>query len=130
MALGPYDTQWLTRASFEPTPARRWRLVAGVMGLAVLLVLAAWFLGHDGSRSSELAARLAGAERQAAALGAQLERAQAELALERATRQELQRQADGLGARVAELTQKMEFLASRRAVAYNDQAAPQMRPEQ
>ncbi len=117
--FGPYDTQWLTQARFEPTAARRRAFAAGVLTIALLMVLGYSVAGR-GSEQAALAARLDEAERTAASLDAELERTRAELALERATRQELQRQADSLGARVAELSQQMEFLASRRTVARND----------
>lgn len=124
--FGPDDTHWLTRASFELTAGRRRVLGRGLLLAGLLLALAAVMAGRSGLLGEQLAAttRLAEAQREVARLDAELERVNAELALERATRQELQRQADELGARATELSQQMEFVNSRRAVARNNQAAP------
>ena len=110
-ALSPYDTQWLTRASFAPAPARRRRVLA----LAAVLALVA----GAGAGALYLDARDAGVERAAAlhaqnaALAAELERTRVALGVERATRAELERQAAGLSERVSELTHQVEFLNSR-----------------
>ena len=111
--LTPYDTQWLTRASFEPTAARRIR--SGLLAIAAALaLLAAGGVGF--SRLEEQLAppsRLAATERRSAALGDEIERARMELRMERATRAELQRQIDEMGQQITELNHQLEFLSSR-----------------
>lgn len=118
--FGPYDTQWLTRASFEPAAVRRRMLAWGLAGAVLLLAVAAALYGRGGTREATLGARLAAAEQESAVLRADLERTRADLVIERATREEVERQADALGQRVAELNEQIQFLASRRALARND----------
>ena len=109
----PYDTQWLTRASFEPTAARRIRNSLLVV-VAALALIATGGIGVSRIRE-RLAppARLAEITRQNAALGEALERSRMELKMERATRAELQRQIDGMGQQITELNHQLEFLNSR-----------------
>ena len=115
--FGPYDTQWLTRASFEPTAGRRLRKRV-VLTLAILVAVTA-FVARSGYLDRHLAppVRLAEVQRENASLTAQIERTRMELEMERATRTELQRQAADLSAKVTELTQQLEFLTSRNAPA-------------
>ena len=113
----PYDTQWLTRASFEPTAGRRIRkrLVLAVAVLVPLIVMAARSGYVDQRLSAPL--RLAEMQRDVAGLTAEIERTRMELEMERATRTELQRQAAELSTQVNELTQQLEFLTSRNVQA-------------
>jgi hypothetical protein len=106
--LGPYDTQWLTRADFEPKAARRLRRL---LPLALALAVGAaggTFLARGGTAVAVAATRNAG-------LAAELERTRMELQMERATRDEMQRHADELSARVTDLAHQLEFINSRGA---------------
>ncbi len=111
---GAYDTQRLTRASFQPIAVREIR--KRVLGIAVAVAL----LVAAGAGSSAIVGRLgaplrvAALEQQNTALLADVERARLELEMERATRAELQRQIDGLNAQVSELTHQIGFVNSRR----------------
>lgn len=111
--FGPSDTQWLTRASFEPTAGRRLRkrLLLAIAGLAVLIVGAVRSGVFDDQLMAPL--RLIEARRENASLSAGIEQVRMELAMERATRSDLQRQAEELSVRVAELTQQLQFVTSR-----------------
>lgn len=112
--LTPYDTQWLTRASFEPTAARRIRNSLRAVVAALVLVAAG---GVGFSRIEELLAppvRLAEITKHNAALGEEIERSRMELRMERATRAELQRQIDAMSAQITKLNHQLEFLNSRR----------------
>jgi hypothetical protein len=110
-----YDTQWLTRASFEPAAALRIR--RGLrMFVAVLLLVAAGFIGF--SRLQDLLTppgRLADMRERNAALSEEIERTRMELKMEGATRAELQRQIDAMGKQITELNHQVEFLSSRNA---------------
>ncbi len=111
--FGPYDTQWLTRASFAPTagPRLRKRVLLVVATLAAVSIVAMRSSYLDRHMTSP--AGLAEVQRDNAALAAEVEHTRMELEMERATRTELQRQAEALSARVAELNQQLEFLTSR-----------------
>jgi len=108
-----YDTQWLTRASFEPTAARRIRrtLLAVVAGLALVAAAGVGISRIDGPFAAP--GWLTEFTGQNAALRAEIEKARMELEMERATRAELQRQIDGMGAQITELNHQLEFLNSR-----------------
>ena len=112
----PYDTQWLTRASFAPTAARRIRnnLFAIVVALALV---AAGLLSVSRFDVLNAPLRLAAITRQDAMLRDEIERAQIELEMERATRAELQRQIDGMSQQITELNHRLEFLNSRNSQA-------------
>ena len=117
--MNPRDTHRLTRASLELRDRDgRWRRNAALA--AVVLVLG---LGTGGallvadplqSRQPD-AGRALGQEN--AALRAELDRVRTELALEKATRAELDREAADLHARIDDLTNRLEFLAARDGVA-------------
>ena len=110
MALGAFDTQWLTRASFEPTPARRLRRLLPL----VLALVAGVAAGNHLARGGTIVSTLPLAKRNAE-LASELERTRMELQVERATRDELQRHADELSAKVTDLGHQLEFLNSRGA---------------
>ena len=111
MALGAFDTQWLTRASFEPTPARRLRRLLPL----VLALVAGVAAGNHLARGGTTIASTIPIVKRNAELASELERARMELQVERATRDELQRHADQLSARVTDLGHQLEFLNSRGA---------------
>ena len=110
-SIGAFDTQRLTRATFELTlgrPALRRLLIAG---LALAAAIAAGMMLGDGASvipflTSELA-------RNNARLAAELQRTRMELEMERATGDELRRLADELSGKVTDLTHQLEFLNSR-----------------
>lgn len=108
--LGIYDTQRLTRASFEPAAVdkarRRWLL------LAVVALLLAGSLGLVRADKHFAGPRLAALTRHNAELTAEAERARLDLEMERATRAELQRQIDTLNAQVSELNHQLGFVNS------------------
>ena len=108
--LGAFDTQWLTRASFEPTAARRLRRLLPLVLALVAGVAAGNHLARGGTIVSTLPL-----ERRNAELASELERTRMELQVERATRDELQRHADELSAKVTDLGHQLEFLNSRGA---------------
>lgn len=101
----PPDTQWLTRASFEPAAGRRVvrRSLAAIF--AFLLVI--------GAGASVYPVRLAETMSRNADLGEEIERLRMELKMERATRAELHRQIDAMNKQITELNHQLEFLASR-----------------
>ena len=113
------DTNWLTHAKFEPTaPHRGARRRRYVVGGALLLLLAAAVHGFAGDLF--FAARdLAASRQERDLLAAEIERLRTELAVERATRAELERHAAGSNAEVAELNRQVEFLTARRASGKN-----------
>lgn len=117
---GPFDTQWLTRASFEPTAARRLRRLLLPVAAALAIGAAAGSYFVDARLPS--LSRTAELERSNASLAAALERARMELEMERATRDEVQRHADELSAKLTELAHQLEFLNSRGAAP--DPAGP------
>jgi len=83
--------------------------------LLLLLLVAAWqaFVGHLFVTSRDLRA----AQEEQARLVAEVERLRTELALETATRDELESQAAALNARVAELDRQVAFLTSRKGTS-------------
>jgi hypothetical protein len=121
----PYDTQWLTRACFEPAAEGRRLLAWGSLATVLVLIGTLLFLLRSDLIDPDPFAtpHLAEAQREVTRLGAALDRVNAELGLERATRMELQRNADQLGARIAELNQQLEFLNSRQAAGPNNRPA-------
>lgn len=108
------DTTWLTHAKFEPTAPRqdrRQRLLAA--GALLLLVIAT---GHGFAGEVFVKARdLAALREERNLLSAEVERLRTELAVESATRRELERNAADLSAQVAELNGQVEFLRARKA---------------
>lgn len=104
-------TRWLTEARFQLAPAgrqrHRWILLA-VAALAVAAVVATPAGDLFGTMRSLAAAR----ERESL-LAAEVERLETRLAVEAATRRELEQQAADLNDRLAELTAQVEFLRSR-----------------
>ena len=111
--LGPHDTQWLARASFEPTAARRLRRL--LLPVAAALAIGAAGGGMLVEARLPALSRAAELERSNASLAADLDRARTELEMERATRNEVQRHADELSAKLTELAHQLEFLNSRGA---------------
>lgn len=86
-------------------------------GAILLLVVAA---GHGFAGDLYLSARdLAALRQERELLAADVERLRTELALENATREELERHAAELNARVAELNGQVEFLKVRKAPGKN-----------
>jgi hypothetical protein len=107
------DTNWLTRASFKPAAPhrhrRRWQIAAVVL---LLLVVVA---GHGFAGDFYVAVRdLAALREERTLLAAEVERLRTELAVESATRRELERQAAESNARVAELDGQVQFLRALR----------------
>ena len=106
-------TRWLTEARFQLAPAgrrqRQWAMV-GIAALVVATVLAAPAGDLFGMTRS-----LAAAGERETALSAEVERLETRLAVEAATRRELEQQAAQLNDRVAELSAQVEFLRSRNA---------------
>jgi hypothetical protein len=109
------DTQWLTRASFEPAAARRIR--SGLRKILVaLVVVAAAVVGFNRFRDVLIPpSRFAEMTKRNADLRDEIERGRMELKMERATRAELQRQIDAMGEQITELNHQVEFLSSRNA---------------
>ncbi|MEZ5565945.1 MAG: hypothetical protein R3F24_10695 [Gammaproteobacteria bacterium] len=114
--FGANSTHWLSRATFEPKAGygRRKQLV-----LPLLLIVAAMLTVSVRSGYVHLPfmtpSRLMEAEQANTGLIKEIEHTRTELAVERATRAELQRQADDLSGQVNRLTQQLEFLSSRGA---------------
>jgi cell division protein FtsB len=105
------DTHWLTHASLEPGLKQpRWLRWPGVGLLALCLLLVAVAALVMGSAADGTAAQL-----RQQALQAEVERLRTELAVEHATRSELERQAAGLNDQVAELSRQVQFLSARGA---------------
>lgn len=103
------DTSWLTRASFRLAAPhrhrRRWQIAAGVFLLLVVLA------GHGFAGDFYVAVRdLAALREERALLATEVERLRTELAVESATRRELERHAAESNARVAELEGQVQFL--------------------
>lgn len=116
-ALRSHDTQSLTREQLVlvagGTTRRRW-LTAG----ALLALMAATLIALH--RPLGPPVRLADLSKDNARLQQDLEGVRLDLAMERATRAELERQIQVLNAQVTELTRQLEFVtsrATRRAVA-------------
>lgn len=112
-APSPYDTQWLTKASFAPAPSRRRRVLALAGAFALLCGGTVGMLYLD-TRDAGIN-RAVTLERRNTDLAAELERTRVALQVEQATRAELERQAATLSDRVTELTHQVEFLNSRGA---------------
>ena len=85
--------------------------MALVAALALVAAVGVGVSGADGRFAAP--AWLAEVTGQNASLRAEIEKARMELEMERATRAELQRQIDGMGAQIAELNHQLEFLNSR-----------------
>lgn len=120
-ALSPYDTQWLTRASFVPVAGRRRRVLALAVVLAAVTGTAAGALYLDARHvAADRGATLA---RDNARLVAEVEQLRLALEVERATRAALERESAGLAEKVGELTHQVEFLSSRGAAAPAGQVA-------
>jgi len=104
-------TRRLTESHFRVAPAglrqRRWVMLAlaAVIVGAIVAAPAGDLLGTARALSESRA--------QAAALSAEVERLDTRLAVEAATRRELEQQAAELNNRLAELTAQVEFLRSR-----------------
>lgn len=111
--LNPSSTLRLSRATFEPkaTTGLPARLLILVLALGIVVLLAA----RNGYLDVPYIApsRFTEAERNNAVLARELDRARTDLAVERATRIEVQKHADELGGEVARLTRQLEFLQSR-----------------
>lgn len=108
------DTRWLTHARFEPAALdpgrqRRW-LGGGLVVLLVLLLAGRGFVGDLFGTARDLAA----ARQAQAELTAEVERLTMQLAVETATRGEVEQQAAALDLQVEELTRQLEFLTTRR----------------
>jgi len=104
-------TRWLTEARFQLAPAgrrqRQWILL-GLVALIVAVVVAAPAGDLFGT-----ARALASANERETVLAAEIERLETRLAVEAATRRELEQQSAALNTRVAELAAQVEFLSSR-----------------
>jgi hypothetical protein len=104
-------TRWLTEARFQLAPEgrreRQWILLAAVAAV-VLVIVAAPAGDLLGS-----ARALARAKEREVALSAEVERLETRLAVEAATRRELEQQSAALNNEVAELAAQVEFLRSR-----------------
>ena len=105
------DTRWLTHASFAPKALPRgwqWWLVGAAGAFLLLLAVA-------GPGLSSTVGDLAAARREQASLAAEVERLSTQLAVDGATRAELEQHAAELSSQVVELTRQVEFLTARRA---------------
>lgn len=108
------DTRWLTHASFAPA-ARRWGPQQWALaGAAALLLLAAAGSSGPVGDMFATAGELAAVREERAALMAEVERLRTQLALEGATRGELEQHSAELNAQVAELTRQVDFLTARK----------------
>jgi hypothetical protein len=105
------DTHWLTHASLEPGLRQPRRLQWPGAGLFAAGLL----LGAVGAMVIGNTADTATAQARQQALQAEVERLRTELAVEHATRDELERQAVGLNEQVAELSRQVQFLSARGA---------------
>lgn len=109
------DTNWLTSARFKLTAPRRgrrrWWIAAGA-SLTLLAIAAGFGFAGDWYVTAR---DLAALRQERKLLAAEVERLQAELSMENATRLELARQAAELNAQVAELKGQVKFLMARRA---------------
>jgi hypothetical protein len=120
-ALSPYDTQWLTKASFVPVAGRRRRvlLLAAALAAVAGTAIGAVYLDARGSAAD----RSASLARANAELAAELGSVRMALEVERATRAALEKESAALAERVSELTHQIEFLSSRGAPAPAGQVA-------
>lgn len=109
------NNQWLTRANFRPTAPRRYRrrrqLAVGALLLVALSAAAYGFAGDLFVSAREVTALRAERDR----LSTEVAQLRTELAVESATRRELERTATDLNAEVAELKAQVQFLKARRA---------------
>jgi hypothetical protein len=109
------DTHWLTETNFQPAAqfgGWQWRHLAAAAALLILLVT----LGRGPLADLLATSRdLAAAREAQAGLAAEVAHLRTELAVERATRGEVEQQAAVLSAQVAELAQQVEFLTVRKA---------------
>ena len=109
------DTRWLTQASFElvawPWGWSRWRLAVVALMLLLVVVVGRGIFGGPIATTMELST----AHEQQARLVAEVERLGTQLAVERATRSEIEQHAAELSAQVAELDRQVEFLTARKA---------------
>lgn len=119
--LSPYDTQWLTRASFVPIAGRRRRVLALAVVLAAVAGTATGALYIDARDAA--ADRGVVLARDNARLVAEVEQLRLSLEVERATRAALERESASLAGKVSELTHQVEFLSSRGATAPASQVA-------
>ena len=107
------DTKWLTRASFKPAAPhryrRQWQIAVGVL-LLLVVVAGRGFAGDFYVAVRDLAAL----REERALLAAEVERLRTELAIESATRRELEEQAAESNARVVELNGQVQFLRALR----------------
>jgi septal ring factor EnvC (AmiA/AmiB activator) len=94
---------------------RRWQIAAGAGMLLLLVVASRGFVGDLVATSQGLAED----RQERDVLAAEVERLRTDLAVEMATRTELEQQAAELTAQVAELNRQVEFLAARRAPVKN-----------
>lgn len=104
-------TRWLTEARFHLAPSgrrqRQWIL------LAIAALIVAGFAAVPAADLLGSARERAAARDREATLAAEVERLETRLAVESATRRELEQQAAELNDRVAELAAQVEFLRSR-----------------
>lgn len=107
----PRGTRGLTEGRFQLAPAghrlRKWIL------LAVAVTLVAAIVAAPGADLLGTARELGAARERESALAAEVERLETRLAVEEATRRELEQQAAELNDRLAELSAQVEFLRSR-----------------
>jgi len=106
-------THWLTHASFEPVAhdaLRRWLKWGAVALLALLFVAASRGVVAD-------LFDLTTARTEQALLLAETERLRSQLAVESATRRQLEQHAAELSAEVEELARQVEFLSARKGSA-------------
>ncbi len=107
------DTHWLSHARFEPVahdPLRHGLRWAGLAVLVLLFVAAARGVVAD-------LFELQAARQEQALAAADAERLRSQLAVESATRRQLEQHAADLGAEVEELTRQVEFLSARKGTA-------------
>lgn len=113
MAWQLQGTRHLTEASFQLAPTRRGqrRRVALVLLALVVTAIVTLPLGDLFGTTKALGA----AKEREAVLAAEVERLETRLAVEAATRRELEQQAVELNTRVADMAAQVEFLSSRNA---------------
>jgi len=104
-------TRWLTEASFQLAPEGNRRRRSILLALAALLI--AVILSAPAADLFGTARELGAAKERASALAGEVERLKTQLAVEEATRRELEQQAAQLNDRLAELDAQVEFLRSR-----------------
>lgn len=104
-------TRRLTEARFQLAPEDRRRRRSILLALGAVLV--AGIVAAPGADLLGTARELKTARERGSALAAEVERLETRLAVEAATRRELEQQAADLNHRLAELTAQVEFLRSR-----------------